>query len=72
MWSRRRLCVVLVTQDSPAHDNSRASLRDYAIADKVGRERVRYAYIFKEKQADFINALSAGNYILSFFLQSLF
>ena len=63
MWSRRRLCVVLVTEDSPAHDDSRASLRDYAISDKTGRERVRYTYIFKDKQIDFVNALSSGMYL---------
>lgn len=63
--SRRRLCVVLVTQDDPTHDPSRAALRDYATATDQARERerVRYTYLFREKQVDFMNALTAGMYI---------
>lgn len=60
--SRRRLCVVLVTQDDPAHDPSRAALREYASGDQAReRDRVRYTYIFREKQVEFMNALTAGN-----------
>lgn len=61
--SRRRLCVVLVTQDDPAHDSSRAALREYAASDQSrGRDRVRYTYLFREKQVEFMNALTAGMY----------
>lgn len=60
--SRRRLCVVLVTQDDPAHDPSRAALREYASGDQAReRDRVRYTYIFREKQVEFMNALTAGS-----------
>ena len=59
--SRRRLCVVLVTQDDPSHDPSRAALREYAISDQAReRDRVRYTYLFREKQVEFMNALTAG------------
>ncbi|XP_068204151.1 dnaJ homolog subfamily C member 16 isoform X3 [Palaemon carinicauda] len=59
--SRRRLCVVLVTQDDPTHDPSRAALREYASLDQAReRDRVRYAYLFREKQVEFMNALTAG------------
>ncbi|KAK4305788.1 hypothetical protein Pmani_022334 [Petrolisthes manimaculis] len=63
MRARRRLCVVLVTQDDPAHDPSRAALRDYATATDQARERerVRYTYLFREKQVDFMNALTAAS-----------
>lgn len=62
MRSRRRLCVVLVTQDDPAHDPSRAALREYALGDQAReRDRVRYTYLFREKQVEFMNALTAGS-----------
>ncbi|XP_076028926.1 dnaJ homolog subfamily C member 16 l(3)80Fg isoform X2 [Oratosquilla oratoria] len=64
MRARRRLCVVLVTEDNPAHEPSRQALRDFATG--VGaRERVRYTYIFREKQIEFINALTEGSESLS-------
>ncbi|MPC13941.1 DnaJ subfamily C member 16 [Portunus trituberculatus] len=60
--SRRRLCVVLVTQDDPSHDPSRAALREYAISDQAReRDRVRYTYLFREKQVEFMNALTAAS-----------
>ncbi|XP_068204150.1 dnaJ homolog subfamily C member 16 isoform X2 [Palaemon carinicauda] len=60
--SRRRLCVVLVTQDDPTHDPSRAALREYASLDQAReRDRVRYAYLFREKQVEFMNALTAAS-----------
>ncbi|CAL4095406.1 unnamed protein product, partial [Meganyctiphanes norvegica] len=62
MRSRRRLCVVLVSEDNPIHEPPRAALREYAIHDHYReKERVRYTYIFKEKQVEFINALTEGS-----------
>lgn len=59
--SRRRLCVVLVTQNDPSHDPSRAALREYAMSDQAReRDRVRYTYLFREKQVEFMNALTSG------------
>ena len=60
---RRRLCVVLVNQDSTnaEDDGKRQALRDFVMDYKFSRERVRFAYILKEKQTDFVNALIAGS-----------
>ena len=55
----KKLCVVLITQESDEHDESRASFRDYASSEQM-RDRVRYTYIFREKQHKFLNALTAG------------
>ncbi|XP_046993030.1 dnaJ homolog subfamily C member 16 [Schistocerca americana] len=61
-WSRprKRLCVVLVSQDTPYHDDARQALRDFAQESSYNVERVRFVYIFQEKQMEFINALTSG------------
>lgn len=54
---RKRLCVVLVTTASDSHDLHRQSFRRYAQASPYSTERVRFAYIYHDKQAEFVNAL---------------
>ncbi|XP_055676696.1 dnaJ homolog subfamily C member 16 [Lutzomyia longipalpis] len=58
-WNRprKRLCVILVTENTNSHDNARQSLRRIALESSYNPERVRFAYIYKEKQSEFINAL---------------
>lgn len=58
-WNRprKRLCVILVTENTNSHDNARNVLRKIALESSYNPERVRFAYIFKEKQTDFVNAL---------------
>nr|CAG4640775.1 EOG090X049L [Eulimnadia texana] len=58
--ARRRLCVVLVTEDRPEDDPPREALREFARQFKVSRERLVFTYIFRDKQQDFVNALVKG------------
>lgn len=59
-WNRprKRLCVVLVTENIPTHDEARQAMRRIALESTYSPERVRFAYIYQEKQAEFINALA--------------
>lgn len=54
---RKRLCVVLVTTASNGHDPHRQSFRHYAQASPYSTERVRFAYIYHDKQTEFVNSL---------------
>lgn len=59
-WNRprKRLCVILVTENTESHDRARDALRRIALDAAYSPERVRFAYIYKDKQTDFVNALS--------------
>ncbi|KAF2899439.1 hypothetical protein ILUMI_06735 [Ignelater luminosus] len=54
---RKRLCVVLVTTASSDHDPHRQSFRRYAQTAPYNSERVRFAYIYHDKQSEFVNSL---------------
>ncbi|XP_066997779.2 dnaJ homolog subfamily C member 16 [Anabrus simplex] len=56
--SRKRLCVVLVSQNTPYHDEPRQALRQFAQDAPYNVERVRFTYIFQERQAEFVSALA--------------
>ncbi|CAN7986790.1 unnamed protein product [Ixodes hexagonus] len=58
--SRRRLCVVLVTANTAKHDPHRAQLREYVQQKGFPTERVRFTFVYKEKQAEFVSTLSSG------------
>ena len=58
---RKRLCVVLVSQNTPTHDAPRQAMRQFAQESGYSADRVRFTYIFQERQAEFINALVTGN-----------
>lgn len=62
-WNRpkKRLCVILITENSGNHDYARQVLRRIAIESTYNPERVKFAYIYKDKQQDFINALSVNS-----------
>lgn len=61
-WSqpRKRLCVILITENNDSHNFARTAFRNIALQAEYSIERVRFAYIFKEKQKEFINAISKG------------
>lgn len=59
-WARRKLCIVLVCGDTPSHDPHRQSLRKFALESHYSKERVRFMYVFQERQPHFISALTAG------------
>ncbi|XP_030379911.1 dnaJ homolog subfamily C member 16 isoform X2 [Scaptodrosophila lebanonensis] len=58
--SRKRLCIILITENTAEHDLARGALRHIALQSGYSSERVRFAYIFKEKQSEFFNAISKG------------
>ncbi|KAL7021158.1 hypothetical protein ACKWTF_011779 [Chironomus riparius] len=58
--SKKRLCVILITENSRNHDYARHIIRRIAI-ESTYNERVKFAYIYKEKQQEFINALSINH-----------
>ena len=62
-WNRprKKLCVILITENSENHNHARQALRKIALESTYSPERVRFAYIFKEKQLEFINAISVNS-----------
>lgn len=58
--ARKRLCVILITKNTAEHDLHRALMRDFLKHIFHPTERVRYMFLYKEKQEDFVNALSVG------------
>ncbi|XP_055585813.1 dnaJ homolog subfamily C member 16 isoform X1 [Uranotaenia lowii] len=59
-WNRprKRLCVVLITENTPNHDHARQAMRRIALESNYSPEKVRFAYIYQEKQTEFISALA--------------
>lgn len=62
-WNRprKRLCVILVTENTEAHDEARDALRKIALESAFSADRVRFAYIYQDRQAEFVSALSNGS-----------
>lgn len=58
---RKRLCVILVTENTETHDEAREALRKIALESSFSSERVRFAYIYQDRQSAFVNALSDGS-----------
>lgn len=65
---RKRLCVVLITEATSSHDPHRESFRNYAQNAPYSPEKVRFAYIYHEKQTEFVNSLIPGNIFSVIFL----
>ena len=59
-YVRRRLCAILVTEDRAEDDEVRHQLRQFTRQFKYSRERVTFTYIFKDKQNEFLSALTKG------------
>lgn len=57
---RKRLCAVLITEATKNHDKHRESFRNYAQNAPYSQEKIRFAYIYHDKQTDFVNALLPG------------
>lgn len=52
--------MVLITQNQPADDEIREAMRDYLHSYNYQRKRVQFAYMFQEKQKDFMQAIAEG------------
>ncbi|XP_063974734.1 dnaJ homolog subfamily C member 16 [Diachasmimorpha longicaudata] len=61
-WFRpqKRLCAVLISQNSAIHDLARHRFRQAALESPYSPEKVRYTYVYKESQPQFVSALCAG------------
>lgn len=61
-WNRprKKLCVILITDvtASTETDQSLDSLRKIALESDFSKERVRFAYLIREKQSEFVSSLS--------------
>jgi len=56
--SRRRLCVILVTEDREEDDEAREQLRQFTRQFKYNPERIKFSYIYRNKQTEFLSSLS--------------
>lgn len=63
MKPKKKLCVVLVTKKSSSHDEHRQAFRSYAQNSPYSGERVRFAYIYHDKQSEFVNSLKPGKVV---------
>ena len=58
---RKRLCVVLITNDhSEGEDQRRQLMRDFVANFKFSSDRVRFVYVSRERQSDFVSSLVRG------------
>lgn len=58
--TRRKLCIVLVTNNIPEHDIHREAMRQFVKEHSFPKDRYRFMFILQEKQKDFISALATG------------
>lgn len=59
--NRKRLCVMLVTDNIPSQEEEREAMRRFILENEFNEDRFRFMYIFREKQKDFINSLAIGS-----------
>lgn len=57
----RKFCVILVTKKTADHDCYRSSFRSYVQQAPTFQDRVRFTYIYRETQYQFVDALMNGN-----------
>lgn len=58
--SRRKLCIVLITNNIPEHSQQREAMRQFMREHTFSKDRFRFMYLFLEKQQEFVKALSVG------------
>ncbi|XP_041673653.1 dnaJ homolog subfamily C member 16 [Drosophila eugracilis] len=63
-WNRprKRLCVILITENNKKHEFARVALRDIALNSGYNSKRVQFAYMFKETQPNFVQSISKGSF----------
>ncbi|GAB6019855.1 hypothetical protein CHUAL_001394 [Chamberlinius hualienensis] len=59
---KKWLCVVLLSHNIPAHEPYREALRQYLREYPPEAERVRYAYMFADRQTEFAKSLKSDDY----------
>ncbi|XP_055949494.1 dnaJ homolog subfamily C member 16-like [Argiope bruennichi] len=58
--SRKYLCVILITKNVKEHDPYRALMREFIQHVDLPNDRVRFMFLFEEKQKEFVKALTSG------------
>ncbi|KAI1309437.1 DnaJ -like protein subfamily C member 16 [Halotydeus destructor] len=56
--ARRKLCVVLITNNIPEHEVQREAMRQFINSNVFAKDRFRFMYLYDEKQGDFVKALA--------------
>jgi len=56
--TRKRLCVILFTRESPDHDQYRQMMREFINRNNYSGDRVRFTYIYMNRQQQFLSAVS--------------
>jgi DnaJ family protein C protein 16 len=56
--TRKRLCVILFTRESPDHDQYRQMMREFINRNNYSGDRVRFTYIYMDRQQQFLSAVS--------------
>ncbi|XP_054716062.1 dnaJ homolog subfamily C member 16-like [Uloborus diversus] len=58
--ARKYLCVILITKNIKDHDPYRSVMRNFIQEIDLPNDRVKFMFIYEEKQKDFVKALSSG------------
>lgn len=56
----KKLCVILVTENSNKHDRHREAFRIFAQNSPYSADKVRFVYVYHDKQIEFVNSLIPG------------
>ena len=56
--ARKRLCVILFCRDTPEQEELRDSMRHFVMSHTFSPDRVKFTYLFLERQPGFISAVS--------------
>ncbi|XP_023241967.1 dnaJ homolog subfamily C member 16-like [Centruroides sculpturatus] len=59
--TRKRLCVILITHNTQNHDPHRSVMRDFIVSEDFPNDRIRFMFLYEEKQSEFVKALSSGD-----------
>jgi hypothetical protein len=59
--SRRRLCILLITNNIPSHESQKEAMRKFILENGFNEENFRFMYIFESKQKEFIKSLLTGS-----------
>lgn len=52
----RRLCAILIVSDRSADSSHVTAFRDFVLAQKYATDRIRFAYMYADKQRAFVDA----------------
>lgn len=58
--SKHKLCVMLVSSDTPDNDVKLEAMRNFMRESKFTSDRFKFMYIFREKQTQFVKTLTSG------------